>query len=63
MKSKDSSKQPTLETKAATQAQKTLLVTLFFGLPGLGKTTLFDSFQKIKDETNIGVQYISEDDM
>ena len=24
--------------------QKTILVMLFFGLPGLGKTTLYDSF-------------------
>jgi hypothetical protein len=43
--------------------QKTILVMLFFGLPGLGKTTLYDSFQKIDQMTDVAVKYISEDDM
>ena len=32
---------------------KTIIVTLFFGLPGLGKTTLWHEIKKMNQETNI----------
>ena len=42
---------------------RNLIVTLFFGLPGLGKTTLYDELTRLTDETNIKLSYISEDEI
>ena len=52
-----------LNTFDKAEPTKTILVTLFFGLPGLGKTTLYQELKKIKNETNILVDYIGEDEM
>jgi|ETNmetMinimDraft_14_1059893.scaffolds.fasta_scaffold73990_1 hypothetical protein len=40
---------------------KTIVVPLFFGLPGLGKTTFYNELKKIREDTNIFVDYLSED--
>ena len=40
---------------------KTIVVPLFFGLPGLGKTTFWHELKKIRQDTNIFVDYLSED--
>ena len=40
---------------------KTIVIPLFFGLPGLGKTTFYKELKKIRQDTNIFVDYLSED--
>jgi len=37
------------------------LFLLFFGLPGLGKTTFWLELKKIRKQTNIFIDYLSED--
>jgi len=38
-----------------------LLVSLFFGLPGLGKTTLWHELKKLRKDVDIFIDYLSED--
>jgi len=45
----------------ANNGYKTIVIPLFFGLPGLGKTTFFQELKKIRKDTNIFVDYLSED--
>ena len=40
---------------------KNLLIPLFFGLPGLGKTTFWLELKKIRKDINIFIEYLSED--
>ena len=38
-----------------------VLIPLFFGLPGLGKTTFWEQLKKIEETSDIKLEYISED--
>ena len=51
---------PTLMTTQAS-ASKHILFPLFFGLPGLGKTTFWLELKKLRQNTNIHIEYLSED--
>ena len=48
-------------SKKVSTMQKTVLVTLFFGLPGLGKTTFWHELKKLRNDTEINVEYFLED--
>ena len=44
-----------------TSGQKTCIIPLFFGLPGLGKTTFWEELKQLEKESGIGLEYLAED--